>query len=87
MANEWTPVQERVMDLVYGGPAGDWWHGPCGHGGHQMTVSPDGIVTCHHQLSSRHDHTRWLIGGKQSCKPPACEIVECGRTYTEAELP
>jgi hypothetical protein len=90
----WTPVQERVMDLVYGSGAGDWWHAPCGHAGPQMTVSPEGIVTCHHELSNRHDHNHWtpemwltwqnIPGGH--CRPPACEIVNCGRTYTEDEV-
>lgn len=107
MSDRWTPVQERVMDKVYGrtlwaedgrligeDPEHPIWRAPCGHRGTQMTIDPHGIVTCHHELANRHDHTHWTAemwstwtgDHDQYCKPPKCERVTCGRKYSEAEV-
>jgi hypothetical protein len=105
--SRWTPTQERVMDLVYGrliwgedgllvgqDPGHPVWKAPCGHHGTQMTVDPQGIITCHHEVTNRHDHKAWTElmwltwqgGPGEYCKPPECEVVKCGRTYTEADV-
>lgn len=82
MRRDWTPVQERVMNLVYGDPGKhNWWIAPCGHGGFEMTIDAQGLITCHHTISQQHG---------PGCFPwqctPECVVTTCGHTYTESDV-